>query len=105
MDTREQSFEEIEHPVTNLKKQVAFYKNIADSAPESIFIISPNCTIEYINNHATKELNLNKEEIIGKKVQSIFPKDIAQKQCDFIQSVFETGKCKQAVSESSYAGH
>ena len=95
---------ENELQITSLKKQVAFYKNIADSAPESIFIISPNCTIEYINNHATKDLNLNKEEIIGKKVQSIFPKDIAQKQCDFIQSVFETGECKQAVSESSYAG-
>jgi len=104
MDTREQSFEEIEHPVTNLKKQVAFYKNIADSAPESIFIISSNCTIEYLNTYATKELNLNKKEIIGKKVHSIFPKDIAQKQCDFIQSVFESGECKQAVSESSYAG-
>lgn len=104
MKSKNSSHEELEQKIARLEKQVAFYKNIADSSPESIFIISPTCTIEYINIHATKELNFKKEEIIGKKVQSIFPKDIAQKQCDFIQSVFETGECKQAVSESSYAG-
>jgi len=104
MKSKNSSHEELEQKIARLEKQVAFYKNIADSSPENIFIISPTCTIEYINTHATKELNLKKEEIIGKKVQSIFPKDIAQKQCDFIQSVFKTGECKQAISESIYAG-
>lgn len=104
LDLSVQSSKEEEQQINNLKKQVAFYKNIADSAPESIFIISPNCTIEYINTHASKELNLNEREIIGKKVQSIFPKDIAQKQCNFIKTVFKTGECKQAISESIYAG-
>ncbi|MGC9375320.1 MAG: PAS domain-containing protein, partial [Bacteroidales bacterium] len=104
MNSKNSSHEKLEQKIARLEKQVAFYKNIADSSPESIFIISPTCTIEYINTHATKKLNLKEEEIIGKKVQSIFPKDIAQKQCDFIQSVFETGECKQAVSESIYAG-
>ncbi|MFP4025034.1 MAG: PAS domain S-box protein [Thiohalospira sp.] len=104
MEATKQSYEELEHQVANLKKQVAFYKNIADSAKESIFIISPDCTVVYINLFATKELNLNMEDIIGKKVQSLFPKDIAQEQCRIIQSVFKTGKCKQVVSESNYSG-
>lgn len=104
MKSKNSSHEELEQKIALLEKQVAFYKNLADSAQESMYIISPDCIVEYINLNATKELNLKVEEIIGKKVQSIFPKDIAQKQCDFIQSVFETGKCTQAVSESSYAG-
>ncbi|MDY6800215.1 MAG: hypothetical protein SVU94_03215 [Bacteroidota bacterium] len=49
MKATNQSNEELDHQVANLKKLVAFYKNIADSAQESIFIISPDCTIEYIN--------------------------------------------------------
>jgi PAS domain S-box-containing protein len=104
MKSKNSSHEELEQKIARLEKQVAFYKNIADSSPESFFIISPTCTIEYINTHATKELNLKGEEIIGKKLQSIFPEDIAQKQCDIIQSVFKSGKCKQVVSESIYAG-
>ncbi len=104
METTKKSYKELEHQVANLKKQVAFYKNIADSSKESIFIISPDCTVQYINLFATKELNLNKEDIIGKKVQSLFPTDIAQEQCNYIQSVFKTGKSKQTVSESSYGG-
>ena len=104
METTKKSYKKLEQQIANLKKQVAFYKNIADSAKESIFIISPDCTVEYINDFATKELNLNKEDIIGKKIQSLFPTDIAQEQCNYIQTVFKTGECKQAVSESSYGG-
>ncbi|MEE4197173.1 MAG: PAS domain S-box protein [Bacteroidales bacterium] len=104
LDSKKHSYEELEQKIARLERQVAFYKNIADSAQESIFILSPDCRIEYINSHATRELNLTEDKILGKKIQAIFPEEIAQKQCEFIQSVIQTGKGKQAISESSYNG-
>ncbi|HSH52939.1 MAG TPA: PAS domain S-box protein, partial [Bacteroidales bacterium] len=104
MGTEEHLYKEMKHQFYTLKKQVAFYKSIADSAQESIYTISPDGIVEYINSFAKKELNLKKEEIIGKNIQSVFPKDIAQKQFDFIQSVFKSGKSKQVVFESNYKG-
>lgn len=102
MASEKLSYHELEKQNADLKNQVEFYKNVVDSTKESIFIISSDYKIKYVNPFALHELNLKEEEIIGKSIQSVFPPDIADNQSKFIKSVIETGKYKQSVSKSYY---
>jgi two-component system, response regulator PdtaR len=82
-----------------LKKSEAQYRVLAESAPDMIFIINKDLLVDYVNESSLKHLKLRKEEIIGKPVQSIFSKQVFDRQIKALQNVFRTGNSMRTKNQ------
>lgn len=75
-----------------LRKSEERYRSLAEAAEDSIFIISRDDRIEYVNSFAARQLGCRPEELIGRPLASLFPPDVPDQQKRNLQQVFETGK-------------
>ena len=82
-----------------LKESETRYRTLAEVAHDIIFIIDKEDRVEYINSFGAKNISKKPEEIIGRKRSSFFAPDIAKKQGQSLNIVFETGKPMYAESK------
>ncbi len=75
-----------------LRESEARYRTLAEVAHDMIFIIDKEDRVEYVNSFAAEILGMEPEKVIGKKRSAIFPPDMAIKQGQSLNIVFETGK-------------
>ncbi|MCK5707159.1 MAG: PAS domain-containing protein [Candidatus Aureabacteria bacterium] len=78
------------------------YKILVETALDAIFTLSIDGTFISVNNEACRALNRKAEEIIGKNMSELFPKDIAEIQMRNIRTVFETGEPIIAIERKTY---
>lgn len=58
-----------------LKESEERYRKLAETAHDAIFIVSCDNRIQYINSFAAKNMGFLPEEIIGEKIEKIFPSE------------------------------
>jgi PAS domain S-box-containing protein len=75
-----------------LLKSEQDYHTLAEFAPDFVFIINKDNSIQYINTMGARFLNLPDSEIIGKSRKILFPPNIADTLGEGLQTVFFTGE-------------
>src|SRR3990170_6354220 len=78
--------------VEALRESEKRYNLLAEAAQDAIFIIGRDDQIKYVNSFAAKQFRCEPEEIIGKQRANLFSPEIAERQKQNLQKVFETGK-------------
>ncbi len=85
-----------------LKKSEEKYRTLAENARDIIFIIDMDDRIEYLNNYAAQFFGLRPEDLIGKSRESLFPRDISDKQRLEMDMVVQNGKPARSESKISF---
>lgn len=74
-----------------IRKSEERYRALAEAAHDFIFVINRDDVIEYVNNYASKAIQIPVEEIVGKPRSMLFPTDISKNQYNVIQGVLDSG--------------
>ena len=81
-------------PVANPAEQNFgdYYRVLAETAEDHIFVIAHDDTIEFVNTAAARQHGRTPSELVGRKRTDVFPPDVAERQGQNLRQVFETGK-------------
>ncbi len=74
-----------------LLKSEERYRTLAELAQDVIFIIDKDYRYQYINKYGAYSINKDKTEIIGRRVDELIKKEMAEKQMAAFKTVFDTG--------------
>jgi two-component system cell cycle sensor histidine kinase/response regulator CckA len=69
-----------------------YYRVLAETAEDHIFVIDREDRIEYVNPAGAREHGTVPERLIGRRRADLFPPDIVRRQGRHLQQVFETGR-------------
>lgn len=75
-----------------LKENEEKYRNLAEVAPDSIFLVNTNFEIEFINTFGAKLFNADESNIIGRKIKDIFSGGVGERATGNISKVFQSGE-------------
>ncbi len=75
------------------------YRTLAEAAHDIIFILNADGHIQYVNNVALEQTGLAKENIIGKRLDEIFPGGIETTERTNFSRVFEHGESFYSENE------
>lgn len=67
------------------------YRTLAEAAQEMIFIVDRKGYVKYVNQFAANSLQSIPDQIIGKQLDQLFPKEISERQKANLRKVFEMG--------------
>ena len=101
------SLRDITHRVqaeTKLQESESLYKQVVDSASESIVITDINGSFLFLNPAAAKPLGGTPEEFIGKTFWDFLPSHMADTRMANIRKVFETGVGRLVEAPLAYRG-
>ncbi|NTU86376.1 MAG: PAS domain S-box protein, partial [Chloroflexales bacterium] len=74
-----------------LRASEARYRTLAEAAEDSIFLINPDETVQYVNPAGARFIALTPDTIVGRRYAEFFPPASAEAQRRHIQQVFATG--------------
>ncbi|KUK75699.1 MULTISPECIES: response regulator [Methanobacterium] len=77
---------------SNLRESEEHYRILAESAPDLIFVINKDLTVDYVNESSLEYLKLEKAEVLGKSVQDVFSQQFFQPHIKELKKVFGTGQ-------------
>ncbi len=92
------------HTEQALRESEEKYRNLAEAAPDFIFIIDRDDNVVYVNQHGAKHLRRPAHDIVGRKRADLFPSDISVHQKKSLDEVFATAMPKYAENEISFNG-
>ncbi len=78
----------------NLRSSEQKYRIMLDESSDPIFTFFPDGQYCYVNRAFAAGLGKNPEEIIGRRIWDVFPKDEADKRFAVVRWVFENGESK-----------
>lgn len=90
----ETSMAENLHKVDALQESERNYRILLDESSDPIFTFYPDGQYRYVNRAFADGVGRNLNEIIGKKIWDVFPKDEADKRYAAVKWVFENGITK-----------
>ena len=68
------------------------YRALAESSPDSIFILDRDVKLQYVNSTTAAFWRRSPQELIGLSQSELFPPDVARYHCKVVAEVFKTGK-------------
>ncbi|HEY2905378.1 MAG TPA: PAS domain S-box protein, partial [Vicinamibacterales bacterium] len=74
-----------------LRESEARYRTLAEAAHDSIFIVNRRSEIEYANAVSADRFGIRCEDVIGRRLDDVFPPAVAAKMWQEIAVVFDTG--------------
>jgi two-component system, cell cycle sensor histidine kinase and response regulator CckA len=77
---------------TALRESEARYRTLAEAAPDSIFIVNRDATIEYANAISAERFGLRAEDVVGRTLHEVLPAGPASDIWRELLQVFETGQ-------------
>lgn len=80
------------------------YRILIENAGDLIYLIGRNYNVLSLNSAAARLWGKKPEEIVGKSIFGIFPKDIASHYSSSLKRVFEKGKSMASESEMAVGG-
>jgi PAS domain S-box-containing protein len=80
---------EAEHALRDSEER---YRTLAEAANDNIFVVNREGRVEYINEYAAKQFHRKPEDILGEKMVSLFPPEVANRQIENLQRTFQTGE-------------
>ncbi|MBI5964404.1 MAG: PAS domain S-box protein [Chloroflexi bacterium] len=78
------------------------FRAISEAAGDMIFAVTPEGTVSYVNEIASRVFDTAPQELIGRKLHDIFPPEIFAQQWNNLQRVFETGEPRYEESISRF---
>ncbi|MBI4319866.1 MAG: PAS domain S-box protein [Chloroflexi bacterium] len=85
-----------------LRQSEERYRTLAEAAHDMIFIVNREGYVEYANSFAAKHFALRPEEIIGKRLEELFPPDVVERQERSLRRVFQTGESVYAEQQTPF---
>ena len=76
------------------------YRMLADDSQDSIFMISSDMSVKYINRAGASMLAAEPEEVKGKSIADLFPSEVNETHVQNVRGVFETGE--ERIIEDTY---
>ncbi|MFH1032753.1 MAG: PAS domain S-box protein [Chloroflexota bacterium] len=67
------------------------YRTLVESATDSIFVIDKDIRVLSVNTSGARFLRKNPEEIIGKSIANLFPKEVSRQFLENLRGVYKTG--------------
>ncbi len=74
-----------------LKESAEQYRILAESSQDAIFLINRDFTIGYVNTQAARWFGEKPEDLVGKSLTEVFPRDVNDRQLRSLRKVFEEG--------------
>lgn len=90
---------------TALQESELRYRTLAEAAHDSIFIINPDYTIQYVNIFGASLLGCNPDSMIGKPLNQFFPAEAAARMTSKLQEVFDTGSPTYDLNRTPFLEH
>lgn len=88
----------------SLRESEQKYRVLAESAHDFIFVVNEKGQISYVNEFSLKILQLSRAEVMGKNVQDIFPKNIADHYLINVKKTLQDNTSQYFEEESFFAG-
>ncbi len=85
---------ERQHAVEDLRASEEKYRILLDESSDPIFTFYPDGQYRYVNREFANGVGRKPEEIIGRKIWDLFPKEEADKRFAIVRWVFENGESK-----------
>lgn len=77
-----------------LRQSEERYRTLAEAAQDAIFIVDRDRRLLYVNSFAASQLGTRPDQIIGKRIDELFPPEVSGRQQENLQKVFETSTAK-----------
>ncbi len=87
-----------------LRESEMRYRTLAEAAHDMIWIINRRGEIEYVNQYAAQQFGATPENLVGKRMEDLFPKDIAQRQLGSVKKVMKSGESAYIEALSVFPG-
>ncbi len=87
-----------------LREKEALYRMLAEASQDIIFIIGRQGQVEYVNQHAARQFLKQPEELIGRQMADLFPREVAEEQQAGLLRVFESGESLYVESQAVFPG-
>ena len=84
------------------ERYVDYYRVLAETAEDHIFVIDRDDRIEYVNAAAARQHGVVPEQLIGRLRSEVFPPDVAERQRRNLLHVFDTGKSVYVEARTVY---
>ncbi len=75
-----------------LRESEERYRSLAEASHDLTTLVNRDWQIEYTNTFAARQFGVSPQELIGKRLADIFPAEIAKRQQENLQRVFESGE-------------
>jgi PAS domain S-box-containing protein len=75
-----------------LQESQDLYQTLAESSPDMIYLIDREGYIRYVNSNAARQFSRSPRELMGKRVDDLFPADIARNHMAGITRTITTGQ-------------
>src|SRR5258706_2189625 len=96
---------ERKHVEKALRDSEARYRTLAEATDDMIWIINRQGLIEYLNACAARQFGTTPEELIGKRIEDLFPEEVAKRQRGNMQKVMLTGEPLYVEALNPFPGH
>jgi PAS domain S-box-containing protein len=80
------------HLEAALRESERRYRTLADAAQDSIFIVNRAGQIEYANDVSAARFGMSSADILGKRLEDVFPPTTAAEMWRELSAVFATGR-------------
>ncbi|MBW2051834.1 MAG: PAS domain S-box protein [Deltaproteobacteria bacterium] len=84
--------EKVDQRTEELKKSEEKYRSLVESAEDLIFTVDSENIFLSMNNFTANFFGGRPEDLIGKSVSELFPKERAEKQLEIVKMVYQSGK-------------
>ncbi len=78
------------------------FRAISETAGDSIFVITPDGKLSYVNELAAQSFGITPSALIGREVRELFPPETFERQWGRLQKVFKTGESLYAESMARF---
>jgi|GEM_PF-5290961 len=85
-----------------LEKSEEQYRTLAEAAQDLIFIIDRDISIRYVNSYAAVQMGSQPGDLIGKRVEQIFPPSNYQRMKNDLLKVFQSGEALTVEDTITY---
>ncbi|MBI2865029.1 MAG: PAS domain-containing protein [Chloroflexi bacterium] len=82
-----------------------WYRALAETAHDMIFVLNRDLRVQYINATAAAQIGLPPAEIVGRWQEEFFPPEISARQQHSVQEVFRTGQPVYRENRTAFPRH
>ncbi|MBI3177061.1 MAG: PAS domain-containing protein, partial [Chloroflexi bacterium] len=83
---------EIERAQETLAESEERYRILAEASHDFIVLVNRRWEVEYTNAFAARQFGSLPQELVGKQLADVFPREVAERQQSNLQKVFESGE-------------
>lgn len=83
---------EQEHKDNKMREQASMLRTLVNVPIDTLALMEQDGTLLSINEQGAERLHLKPEQLIGKNIYKLFPKEVAQSRKKYVNKVFETGE-------------